>query len=186
VGTLILLALALTLRSWAVLVVLCVVAAANAGQWLFFRYYLKRAGLEEVDEMTGWEFERWLEHLFTDLGFAVKRTAYRGDFGADLICTWKSGTRLAVQAKRASRLVGVQAVQEVLGAKAYYSCDQAMVVTNSYFTDQAIALARAAGVQMRSRDDLAREVVKVRRTVHATFQTVDSTSTSASGTRAVT
>ena len=34
-----------------------------------------------------------------------------------------------------------------------------MVVTNSYFSDQAVILAHANGVRLRFRDDLARELV---------------------------
>jgi restriction system protein len=106
--------------------------------------------------MTGWEFERWLERFFEKLGFDVERTPYRGDFGADFVLKWK-GTRIAVQAKRTTQLVGLRAVQEVVAAKAYYKCDQAIVVTNSYYTDQALILARANGVWTRSRDDLAQK-----------------------------
>jgi HJR/Mrr/RecB family endonuclease len=95
--------------------------------------------------------------FFKRVGFDVQRTPYRGDFGADFVLTW-SGVKIAVQAKRSRRQVGVAAVQEVVAAKAYYECERAMVVTNGYFSEQAIILARANGVRMRSRDDLAREL----------------------------
>ena len=85
------------------------------------------------------------------------RTPYQSDFGADFVLTW-NGAKMAVQAKRSRRQVGIAAVQEVVAAKAYYGCEKAMVVTNSYFTEQAIILARANGVRMRSRDDLAKEI----------------------------
>ena len=107
--------------------------------------------------MTGWEFERWLEQFFQRLGFQVKRTPYRGDFGADFVLTW-NGVNIAVQAKRSRRQVGVAAVQEVVAAKAYYGCEQAMVVTNGYFSEQAVILARVNGVRLRFRDDLAKEI----------------------------
>jgi hypothetical protein len=38
-----------------------------------------------------------------------------------------------------------------------------MVVTNGYFTEQAVILARANGVWMRSRDDLARKLTTLDR-----------------------
>ena len=109
--------------------------------------------------MTGWEFERWLGLFFEDIGFSVERTPYRGDFGADFILTW-NGIRIAVQAKRSSGLVGVRAVQEVVAARAFYNCERAMVVTNSYFTDQAMLLARKNDVRIRYRDDLARALAR--------------------------
>jgi restriction system protein len=69
--------------------------------------------------------------------------------------------RIAVQAKRSARLVGVRAVQEVVAARAFYGCERAMVVTNSYFTDEALVLARTNGVWMRNRDNLAKALVQM-------------------------
>jgi restriction system protein len=118
--------------------------------------------MDELDEMTGWEFEKWLRGFFERVGYAVTPTPYRGDFGADFVLTW-TGMRIAVQAKRTAQLVGVRAVQEAVAAKAYYDCERAMVVTNGYFTEQAVILARANGVWMRSRDDLARKLTTLDR-----------------------
>jgi len=147
----------LAFRSWILVGAFGVLLLLTAAGWAIDHHYLSRARLEDVDEMTGWEFERWLAQFFERVGFDVKRTPYRGDFGADFVLTW-NGVRIAVQAKRSRRQVGVSAVQEVVAAKAYYGCEQAMVVTNGYFTEQAIILARANAVRMRSRDDLAREL----------------------------
>jgi restriction system protein len=147
------LVLALALHSWILFVAFFVVVALKTMQWLYFRYFVQRSPVDEVDEMTGWEFERWLERFFTELGFEVERTPYRGDYGADFVLSW-NGSRIAVQAKRSKQLIGLRAVQEVVAAKAYYRCDKAMVVTNGYFTDQALILGRSNGVFMRCRDDL--------------------------------
>lgn len=151
------LVLGLAFRSWILFGAFGILLALTAAGWAVDRYYLSRARLEDLDEMTGWEFERWLERFFERVGFDVKRTPYRGDFGADFVLTW-NGVKTAVQTKRSRRQVGVSAVQEVVAAKAYYGGERAMVVTNSYFTEQAVILARANGVRMRSRDDLAREL----------------------------
>jgi restriction system protein len=151
------LVLGLAFRSWILFAAFGALLLLTVAGWAADRYYLSRARLEDLDEMTGWEFERWLEQFFKRVAFDVKRTPYRGDFGADFVLTW-NGVRIAVQAKRSRRQVGVSAVQEVVAAKAYYGCEQAMVVTNGYFSEQAIILARANGVRMRFRDDLAREL----------------------------
>ncbi len=145
----------LALRNWILFAAFAATLALQTVQWVYFRHFAHRARIEEVDEMTGWEFERWLEGFFKQLGFGVERTPYRGDFGADFVLSWNNA-RIAVQAKRTSVRVGVRAIQEVVAAKAYYECSHSMVVTNSYFTDQAVILARANDVWMRSRDDLAR------------------------------
>jgi Restriction endonuclease len=152
----------LALHSWILFVGMLLGLALTAWQWLYFRHRLAGVDLESTDEMTGWEFEKWLGQLFDDLGFRVERTPYRGDFGADFVLTW-NGMRIAVQAKRTSRAVGVRAVQEVVAARSFYGCERAMVVTNSYFTEQALVLARANGVWMRTRDDLARGLVRAGR-----------------------
>ncbi len=59
-----------------------------------------------------------------------------------------------IQAKNYSENVGNAAVQQALAAKAFYSCDHAMVVTNSYFTPSAKALADASGVALVDRREL--------------------------------
>lgn len=144
----------LLIACFGVLVVVSVVLAiSEAG-------VMTRAGMSDLDEMTGWEFEKWLVHFFTERGFGVRRTPYRGDFGADLLLTW-NGMRIAVQAKRSARPVGVAAVQQVVAAKAYYDCEAAMVVTNNFFTDQAHILARANGVKLRHREDLAKGLTEM-------------------------
>lgn len=148
---------ALAFRSWILFAAFGALTLLTVAGWAYSQYYLSRARLDDLDEMTGWEFERWLEHFFNRVGFDVKRTPYKGDFGADFVLTW-NGVKMAVQAKRSRRQVGVAAVQEVVAAKAYYGCEQAMVVTNSYFSEQAVILAHANGVRMRSRDDLAKEL----------------------------
>jgi restriction system protein len=160
-ASIVLVILTLAFRSWILLGGFAFVLILAFAQWLYFRHYIERAQIEDVDEMTGWEFERWLGNLFEQLGFKVEQTPYRGDFGADFILTWNQ-TRIAAQAKRASRPVGVRAVQEVVAAKSFYRCQRAMVVTNNYFTEQAMLLGRANGVLMRTRDDLARGAAGLR------------------------
>jgi restriction system protein len=164
-GAITFLLLGLTLRSWILFGAFAVIVTLNTAQWLYFRHFIERARIDELDEMTGWEFEKWLRRFFERVGYAVTPTPYRGDFGADFVLTW-NGMRIAVQAKRTARLVGVRAVQEAVAAKAYYDCEEAMVVTNGYFTEQAVILARANGVWLRSRDDLARKVAALGRVKH--------------------
>lgn len=66
----------------------------------------------------------------------------------------KFGKRLVIQAKNYFDSVGNSAVQQVLAAKAFYACDEAMVITNSRFTASAVELAESAGVRLVDRDKL--------------------------------
>src|SRR3970282_1616019 len=77
---------------------------------------LARSGIREIDRMDGKTFEKYLEVLFTRLGFHVERTRYIGDYGADLVVL-KDGKKTIVQAKRSRRRVGVKAIQQAVAAK---------------------------------------------------------------------
>ena len=113
------------------------------------------SGIDDIDRMDGVQFENRLEHLFQGMGYTVVRTPTTGDQGLDLILT-KGDKRIGVQAKRyqAGQSVGNAAVQEVIGGVIFYDCDQGWVVTNSYFTDAAKALANKAGVRLIDRQKL--------------------------------
>lgn len=114
---------------------------------------LKRTGIHEIDAMTGEEFEQFLGAFFKKRGYKVSYTAQSGDYGADLIL--KDGrSKIAVQAKRYSNTVGVKAVQEIIGALRMYEADEAWVVTNNYFTKQAVHLADSNDVYLIDRDQL--------------------------------
>ncbi|MGB9344150.1 restriction endonuclease [Trichococcus sp.] len=114
---------------------------------------LKRANMAEIDMMIGVQFEHYLQQLFLMLGYQVKLTRASGDFGADLILI-KDNAKIAVQAKRYTKNVGLKAVQEVFGAKKYYGANEAWVVTNSFYTKQARELAHSNEVSLIDRNDL--------------------------------
>lgn len=67
----------------------------------------------------------------------------------------KDGKTIAIQAKHAASKVGVKAVQEISAARAHYSCDSALVVTNNDFTPQAQKLAHSNKVDLWNRERLA-------------------------------
>ncbi len=112
---------------------------------------LKRT-LQEIDAMNGFEFEEYSKIFFTSKGFEVSITQKSGDYGADLIAE-KDGIKWAIQAKRYSHKVSPKAIQEVVSSKAYYACEKACVITNSYFTKAAQKLAQANGVLLIDRDE---------------------------------
>lgn len=114
---------------------------------------LRRSGISTVDTMTGEQFEQRLKVLFREYGFNVSTTRATGDFGADLVLE-RDGTRTVVQAKRWDDSVGIEAVYEVVGAKAHYGASEAVVVTNSLFTPAAVELANDNGVALVERDEL--------------------------------
>lgn len=106
-----------------------------------------------VDGMDGFEFESFLVNVFQTIGFDVKETKKTADQGADLFVS-RFGKTMVIQAKNYTGSVGNAAVQQAISAKAFYGCDEAMVVTNSYFTKSANELATTAGVRLVDRDAL--------------------------------
>ena len=119
-------------------------------------YCLKRlrlagSSLRKIDKMTGEEFGEYLGLLYDRKGYKVKYTPGTSDFGADLLLK-KKGVRTVVQAKRYKNPEGEASVQQALSGKGYYDADQCVVITNSYFTPAAEALAERTGVTLIDRE----------------------------------
>jgi restriction system protein len=140
---------------WPLWALLGVIALGKVALYAWKVRRLSRAGMFEIDQMSGHEFEAKLALMFRGLGYRAEVVGARGgDYGCDLVVS-KDGTRTVVQAKCWKRKnVGLKAVQEVVGAMPMYAADAAMVVTNSRFTKQALTLAEKHGVQMWGRDEL--------------------------------
>lgn len=123
-------------------------------------YYIKlnKAGMFEIDRMTGSEFENYLSIFFKKLGYEVKQVgSSKGDYGADLIIT-KDNIVTAIQAKRHTSLIGIDAVREVLGSLKYYNCNEGIVITNNYFTKQAKFLAKVNNIKLWDRKVLIQKI----------------------------
>jgi len=114
---------------------------------------LRKSGIIEIDHMPGRKFEEYLQALLKVRGYSVVLTPASGDYGADLILQAK-GKKIAVQAKRYKKKVGVKAVQEVASAKSHYQADECWIITNSYFTEQAKKLAKSNQVTLIDRETL--------------------------------
>ncbi len=106
-----------------------------------------------IDRMNGLAFEHFLKEVFEERGYHVEVTKGSGDYGADLLMRKRRRT-IVVQAKRYRNKVGIQAVQEVIGAQNMYRTKEAWVITNSYYTEPAKKLARASNVRLYDREDL--------------------------------
>lgn len=92
--------------------------------------------------MRGIEFERFLEAVFSELGYKVETTPTSGDQGVDLVVS-DGKIRIAIQIKGYEHSVGNDAVQQACAGVRFHRCHQAAVITNSHFTASAKALAKA-------------------------------------------
>jgi restriction system protein len=122
---------------------------------------LARSGIREIDTMDGASFENYLATMFRRLGYRVRIVgSVRGDYGGDLLIQ-KNGSRTIVQAKRyRGKRVGIKAVQEAHTARTMYECADAMVVTNSTFSPQAVKTARKTGVRLWDREELVKHLLE--------------------------
>lgn len=116
---------------------------------------------------NGYEFEEHVAEIFKELGYTVENTPKSKDQGADVIVT-KFGRRTVIQVKYYSGAVGNSSIQEVVAAKAFYSADECMVVTNSTFTKSAEELAKVNDVKLIDGeelnsilDSLAHDIIKM-------------------------
>lgn len=116
--------------------------------------------LSTVDDMSGYDFERWCAELLRRNGFTnVSVTPGSNDQGIDVLAN-KDGLRYGIQCKCYSHDLGNRPVQEATTGRAVYKCDIAVVMTNRYFTKGAVEAANATGVWLWDRDKLA-QMVKV-------------------------
>lgn len=112
-----------------------------------FKKFLKAALKVRFQGISPYDFEDFLGKLFKDNGYTISPTKYAGDYGADLILQ-KEGLTTVVQVKRyhQDHNVGVQEVNQVIGAAKYYKADQIMIVTTSGLTKPALELCQKAKV----------------------------------------
>lgn len=124
---------------------------------ILFLFYNKQKYLYsrifEIDKMSGPDFEKLLKAHFEKQGYSVRLTPASNDYGADLVLI-KGNLKTVVQAKRYKNKIGNKAIQEIVGAKGYYNADKCMVISNSFYTSNAIALAKANDVVLWNRNDL--------------------------------
>lgn len=120
-----------------------------------------RAGMAAVDAMTGRQFEVLLEHFFASKGYRVARLGSRSSPAASLLLDGAQG-RTIVQVKRWAGVVRHDSVEQVVVAKAHFGVAQALVVTSSNYSAQAVTVAHSNGVTLWDRGTLAAELATFR------------------------
>ncbi len=120
---------------------------------------LKKEFYRFEERGDGKEFEEFLAHLFKACGWKVTTptpSTNASDQGIDLILD----SKVAVQAKHYTNSTGNKAVQEVMSGLVYWKkhgfphLKWKAVVTTSYFTHQAIELAKSGNVVLKEGIDI--------------------------------
>ena len=124
---------------------------------------LKRSGINQIDQLTPFEFENWVTRFFQAQGYRAYTTQKSGDYGIDVIAE-KDQQKIAIQVKKYSQPVGIKAVQEAISGANYYDCHEAWVVTSANkFTTAAINLALKSHVKLVTRTELTKMYLSLHR-----------------------
>ena len=113
--------------------------------------------IEDIDKMNGHEFEIFIKYLFIQLGYEATITKATRDQGIDVIAI-KDNESIGIQTKCYSDSVGNSAIQQVVAGKKIYNVNEIMVITNNYFTQQAIELAQVNDVILWDRYELKKQL----------------------------
>ena len=93
-----------------------------------------------MDHRTkGIAFEQYVRQILENAGIQTQSTIASNDYGADILFYYL-GYYFVVQCKCLSGAAGIKPVQEVIGAISYYHAHYGIVVTNTFFTQQASRL----------------------------------------------
>lgn len=110
--------------------------------------------MNQIDALDGLAFEEECVRLLRQNGFYnVRRTPDTGDYGVDIIATYKEDL-YAIQCKCYEKNVNNSAVQEAAAGRVFYDTHYAAVMTNSHFTKGAYELAEKNEVLLWNREDL--------------------------------
>ena len=115
--------------------------------------FFQKISIFDADKLDGFSFETFIAEILESNGFAdVSVTRGSGDQGGDVLAK-RDNEKLVIQAKRFSidKKVTNSAVQEVLGAIAWYNVNKGVVVTNSIFTNSAKELAKRNNIELWDR-----------------------------------
>ena len=115
----------------------------------------------DFDKLSGRDFELFCANLLIKLGYKnVSVTSASGDHGIDVFAE-KDGVKYAIQCKCYSNNIGNKAVQQAYSGANYYGNYCPVVLTNRFFTNQAITEAKELCVKLWDRTYLLDLIEKI-------------------------
>jgi hypothetical protein len=110
--------------------------------------------LNSIDDMDGKQFENYCISLLQQNGFSkIETTQAYGNHGIDILAE-KDDITYAILCKCSSANIGNSIIQQVYTGKSIYHKDIAVVITNQFFTQQAIDDSTILGVKLWDRNKL--------------------------------
>ncbi len=106
--------------------------------------------LESIDNMSPYEFEKYIARLFISIGYKAVTTSASRDYGIDVIAK-NNDEIIAIQVKKYKKCsVGNVEVQRLLGAMQMKGvrADRSILITTSRFTKNAIKQAEGCPIEL--------------------------------------
>lgn len=126
-----------------------------------------RSGMAAIDAMSNGEFEAFIGGLFVRKGYRIARLGGRREGRTGLLLHRAGGTTV-VQVKRRTAMINQDAVQDAAVAKDRFRASNALVVTSSTYSPNAISFAGSCGVSLWNRATLAAELDALQRDQRST------------------
>lgn len=125
---------------------------------------LSKTNVYSVNSLSEREFERFTKWLLEELGYEIHPEKYSVDSGVYLVAK-KDGKKFAIQPKKTPRNSKVpnSVILKSQEATSTYGCIGSIVVTTSYFTQQAIVDAQKFGVELWNKDTIDAKIAEVRK-----------------------
>jgi restriction system protein len=96
------------------------------------------------------QFEIFVEKHFKQKGYKTNLTPQSGDYGVDVFAE-KNNEKIAIQAKMfgdSQRKINRKAMMELYGAKEYFDCTKAVMVTNGKILNDAKEVAQKLNIEL--------------------------------------
>ena len=117
---------------------------------------LEQSGIDLLDLA---QFQKHIGALLTRQGFNLRTPEGSFNLGVDLIAE-REKNRYAVQIKRQATPISGAIVNDLEREKHRYGCDRSMIISNNYFTDDALERARSSGCALIDREKLGEWILQ--------------------------
>lgn len=100
--------------------------------------------------MTSKQYEKYVAGYFQSKGYNIELTKSSNDYGVDVFAT-KGADKIAIQAKMfggTARKINRQMVMELQGAKKYFDCTHAVLVTDGEIINNALEVAQKINIEI--------------------------------------
>ena len=133
----------------------------------------------DIKNMNGYEFESFIATILRKIGFVVEETSLSGDSGVDLIAYSEEPLykgKYLIQCKHWEGNVGEPVVRDLYGVVLSNNANKGILITNSFFTQQAKIFAEGKNIELINGNTLNELIHKYSLNYNATIEKTNFTS----------